>query len=84
MSDDAITPDRLRLAGWDDLCRFPETCDCCTGGRSGLFRRPGSDVIVRRGTNRVDCYWLDCRLDSTKLAGMADVAARVLATKESK
>ena len=59
MTDDTVTPDRLRMAGLDDLCRSPKTCNLCTAGRNGLFRRPGADFIVRLGANGVDYYWLD-------------------------
>ena len=62
MTDDTITPDRLRLAGWDD--RFA----CFTReGREGDFW-----VILVAGA------WLWCGIGGpTKLTGMADVAARL-------
>ena len=67
MTDDTITPDRLRLAGWDDDGRAVFTRDDAPDARVGF------------------CDWCQCWHwwtgdgDREDPAGMADIAARVLA-----
>ena len=70
MTDD-ITPDRLRMAGWDD-------------DRGGIFTRPGDGPPWIYKAASGEWYFevshlLENGRDSVVLTGMADIAARVAA-----
>ena len=65
--DDAITPDRLRLAGWDD--------------RFGVFARDGREDVFWLQRLAGTWLWLRRDRDPALLTGMADVAARLAAAE---
>lgn len=65
MTDDAITPDRLRLAGWDD--------------RFGVFTRDGCEDDYWLVCVAGSWLWLSRAADPVRLTGTADVAARLAA-----
>ena len=65
--NDEITPDRLRVAGWDD--------------RFGVYTREGREEQF--WVQHVAGLWVWCgrSCEPATLAGMADVAARVAAAE---